>query len=164
MPDITGAWYIAEDNPADVISQVGGAIDLANPVQETLNELFLVEGYVPYLGQADHIGHRKVFFRNEGNTLTQAVAFWQDLEHAEQYDFAFEKSADDTTTDEATEPAGYLTGDWHNDIGLINGISLPGDMTGNEALGFWLRRTIPAGISPDTGAFANLAVAGVVSA
>jgi hypothetical protein len=158
---ITGAWYESTLNPANTSDPVGGARS-ANPLSGLLGELF-EDGYSPLLGEGPYIRYRKVFFLNQGSALVDAKAFFHSLTHIDQVSFAFEKTPGDQTVNTLTMPAGYTTGDFSCPVGLVEGISIPGGggvpaTTGEVA--FWIREYIPEGLSPETGAFARLRIAG----
>lgn len=161
---IVGNWYQSEHSPQDATGLVGGAADTGAPLVGALSELF-EPGHSPFLGRPSYERFRKVFFKNEGALgVSDAVAFWADLEHAEQMKFAFAKSASDTTTNSTTMPAGYLTGDFYGNIGLLNGVDVPTSPieTGDSA-GFWIWQRIAPGLTPETGTLARLSVAGNVT-
>jgi hypothetical protein len=168
MSTLTGQWYKAEDTPLNDTDQVGGAIDLANPMTGLLSELFEV-GRSKALGQGYYDRFRKIFFRNEGNDVSEAVAFFQKLQHIDQLRFAFEKSADDTSTNSATMPAGYVAGDFESPVGLIEAtggigqIPPDGTLTGLESVGMWVWQRIPEGLSPETGTLGVVRIAGNVA-
>lgn len=158
---ITGNWYHATYAPQDATGTVGGSINTGSVLGGTLSEIF-EPGASPFLGRPDYERFRKVFFRNEGTLpVNDAVAFWADLEHVEQLKFAFEKTPGDTSTNSATMPSGYATGDFYGNIGLVNAVDVPSTpIETGEAVGFWLWQNIPAGLTPETGALARLSVAG----
>ncbi len=158
---ITGSWYHAEYAPQDSTGLVGGGIDEAAPFGGTLSELFEA-GASPFLGRPSYERYRKLFFKNEGgNDIEDCVAFWADLEHAEQMKFAFEKSTDDTSTNSVTRPAGYDEADFLNPVGLINASGLPSStIAAGETRAFWIWQELPAGLTAETGALARLAIAG----
>ncbi len=162
---ITATWYRAINSPTDATSLVGGAIDTGSPLTGSLDELF-EPGASRFLGRTPYQRFRKLFFKNQGNQITEAVAFLADSQHREQIYFAFEQTPGDTSANSATMPSGYETGDFYNAIGLSEAIDLPvatiAATTGEVA--FWLMQLIPNGLSDETGALASLAVAGVVAA
>ncbi len=162
---LTGTWYRSLSFPQDATSTVGGAIDTGSPVTGNLDEIFEL-GASRFVGRPVYQRFRKIFFRNEGNAVSEAVAFLQDSQHREQIKFAFEQTTGDTSTNSATMPAGYETGDFYDAIGLEYGVELPNSgalaaTTGTQ--GFWLWEYIPDGLSDETGALARLAIAGVVA-
>lgn len=163
MP-ITGSWYKAAYTPQDATGLVGGAIETGSPLSGSLSELF-EHGYSPFLGRDPYERFRKVFFQNEGGSqITDAVAFWADLEHVEQMKFAFEQTPGDTSTNSATMPAGYATGDFYGSIGLLNAVDIPSSpIETGASVGFWVWQYLPPGLTPETGALARLTVAGNVT-
>ena len=168
---ITGDWYKSEDCPQDATSLVGGAIDTGAELNGNLDELFEL-GYSRFLGKTPYQRFRKIFFKNSGNAISEAVVYWQDSENREQLYFAFEKVAGDTSTNSATMPSGYTTGDFYNVIGLEQGVDIPTcpgiSVTGEipaltGSFGLWVWQYIPNGNPDETGALGTLAIAGVVA-
>lgn len=164
MSTLTGTWLKAEFFPHDAVSIVGGAIGL-DPFTGLLSEAFEV-GKSKALGRGSYERYRKIFFRNDGNDVDDAVAFFQTVQHLDQIRFAFEKVASDTSVDSATMPAGYTTGDFVSPVGLIDAEPFPvakNPLVTAGTIGFWLMQRIPEGLSPETGAVATLRIAGDVA-
>jgi hypothetical protein len=162
---ITATWYRAQMSPQDATSTVGGNIDTGEPISGVLDEIF-EPGASRFLGRTPYQRFRKIFFRNEGNEITDAVAFWADSQHVEQMYFAFEQTPGDTSTNSVTMPSGYETGDFYSAVGLINAIDLPSQtiLANTGQVGFWIMQIIPNGLTDETGALASLAIAGIVGA
>jgi len=161
---ITGEWYKSEYFPHDATSIVGGGrgTDLLTGL---LSEVF-EPGKSKMLGRGTYERFRKIFFLNEGNEISDAVAFWADLQHIGQLRFAFEKVADDTSTDSATMPAGYTSGNFLWPVGLIDAVECPNGgviLAATGEVGFWIMERIPEGLSPETGAIGKLRLAGDVA-
>lgn len=163
MATITGEWYKAQYSPLNRTSIVGGSRS-SSPLTGLLGELFET-GKSKMLGRGSYETFRKLFFLNRGNALSDAVVFWSDLQHADQLRFAFEKTPGDTSTNSATMPSGYTTGDFFSPIGLIDAEDVPTNpipATTGE-IGLWLMLRIPDGLSPETGALGRLRIAGDVA-
>lgn len=161
---ITGEWFKSEFFPHDRTSVVGGARsnDLLTGL---LNEVF-EPAKSRMLGRGTFETFRKIFFLNEGNEISDAVAFWADLQHIGQLRFAFEKVPGDTSDDSATMPDGYTSGDFVWPVGLIDAVECPNAgvivaLTGE--VGFWIMERIPEGLSPETGGIGRLRMAGDVA-
>lgn len=164
MASITGSWYQAEYATTAQTGNVGGAIDEGNAISGLLDEVFPA-GASRFLGRPVYEQFRKVYFKNTGNEVTEAVVFWQDLQHVDHMRFAFEQVADDTSTAD-TMPAGYVTGDFYGNIGLVNGVDVPGGTIAASTgqVGLWIWQRIPNGLPAETGAIATIRIAGVVGA
>ena len=168
MSTLTGQWYKAEHSPKDATSQVGGGIDVSSPMTGFLGELFEV-GRSRALGQGAYDRFRKIFFRNEGNDLSDAVAFFQSLQHIDQLRFAFEQGTDDTSTDSETMPSAYAEADFISPVGLIEAtggigqIPPSGALTGYGSIGMWVWQRIPEGLSAETGTLGVVRIAGNVA-
>jgi len=163
MP-ITGAWYKAANSPLDATSPVGGGIDVTSPLTGYLSELF-EQGVSNLLGQGDYVRYRKIFFKNEGgNSLSQAKAFFEVLQHIDQLKFAFEKSPGDSSANSETMPTGYVTGDFVGPVGYVEGTGIPGGIVtgGGGTLGFWLEQRIQPGLSLETGALGRIGLGGAL--
>lgn len=168
---ITGQWYQSVYAPHNATGLVGGAINTSAPITGNLDEVFEL-GYSRFLGRTPYQRFRKIFFRNTGNGITEAVVYWQDSENREQMFFAFEKSEGDTSTNSATMPSGYTTGDFMNYVGLEQGVEIPagaghpvtGEIPASTGeVGLWIWQYIPNGLSDETGALATISIAGVVA-
>jgi hypothetical protein len=157
--DVT--WWRAQYHPQDATSIVGGTTGNAQ-ITGLLDEIF-ESGASKFLGRTPYQRFRKVFVRNEGTEITECVAFWANLQHVEQLGFAFEKVAADTSANSATMPTGYVTGDFYSVVGLEDAVDVPGGSLGptGDYLGFWIMQTIPNGLTSETGALAQLAIAGI---
>lgn len=157
-------WYKSQNHPTGQTGLVGGTINTGAEIAGALDEVF-PQGASRFLGKPVYEQFRKVFARNEGATpITEAVAFFEDLEIADQLKFAFEKTPGDTGADCSAMPSGYNTGDFQNVVGLINGVATPNGgtiaaLTGE--VGFWLWERIQNGLNAETGVYASLAIAGL---
>lgn len=163
MATLTGQWFKSTLFPKDRVSTVGGTRS-STPLTGLLGEVFEA-AKSRMLGRGSYETFRKIFFLNQGNEISDAVAFWGDLQHADQLRFAFEKTPGDTSVNSATMPSGYVSGDFTAPIGLIDAKPVPTNpvpaLTGQ--IGFWIMQRIPDGLSPETGALGRLRVAGDVA-
>lgn len=152
-------WFGSEMMPQDDTSPVGGDIDLAAELEGHLGEVF-EQGRSNFPGQSDWVRYRKVFAKNTGSTTIQnIVSYIVNPEYPSQVAFAYAKALDDDSADSETMPSGYLESDFVSFEGIEEGTGggtlLPGDY-----LGFWVRLTIPPGLSAETGAYFGLGIAG----
>lgn len=163
MSTLTGQWFKSTLSPKDRTSTVGGSRS-TNPLTGLLSEVFEV-AKSKMLGRGSYETYRKIFFLNEGNAISDAVMFWADLQHSDQLRFAFEKTVGDTSTNSATMPSGYVSGDFMAPVGLIDAENIPLNpipaTTGT--VGVWIMQRIPDGLSPETGALGRLRIAGDVA-
>jgi hypothetical protein len=161
MANLNVTWWRAQYHPQDATSIVGGTTGNAQ-LTGVLDEIF-EEGASRFLGRTPYQRFRKIFVRNDGDEITDCVAFWADMQHREQLAFAFEQTTGDTSVNSATMPSGYETGDFYSVIGLEDAVDVPGGTLGatGDYLGFWLMLTIPNGLTSETGCFNRLAIAGV---
>jgi len=161
---ITGEWFKSEYFPHDATSIVGGARG-TDPLTGLLGEVFEA-GKSKMLGRGTYERFRKIFFLNEGNEISDAVAFWADLQHIGQLRFAFEKTPGDTSDNSATMPDGYTSGDFVCPVGLIDAVGCPNGgviPAATGEVGIWIMERIPEGLSSETGGIGRLRLAGDVA-
>lgn len=159
----TVSFIQPENYPSDDTSTVGGAINSSDTAFDgTIGELFSTStsGFV---GTSDVVRYMKVFIKNTGDEISDFTVFLQSLEYSDQLAFAFEASADDTSTNVLTMPSGYVDGDFTTPVGLDNGVQ-PSSTTvaTNGTVAVWLRLTIAAGLTADSSATGVLSVAGTI--
>lgn len=166
MAGLSGTWYLAISHPSDSTSTVGGAIDVSTEMRGSLNELFPVEGIVEPLSGSPVVKYRKLFFKNGTTAISSVRMYFAETEYKGRFEFALEKSADDTSTNEHTAPSGYVDGDFKDVISYANGTTASGgSLSSNETVGIWVRMTIPVGVPPEIAVYASLAIGnGTVSA
>ncbi len=155
--------YNAAANPNDDTSSNGGAIDAGSEITGALDEVF-IDCYSNESGGATRTVYRKVFFKNtnEATTLSNAV-IWMSADEHDYITLDLEGSVDgiDTSTNRITAPDGYSFAE-HNSEGTAHAVP-GGALAVGEAIGIWLKLTIPAGESPDASITATLKLKGTTT-
>lgn len=160
---LTGTWYKSASWQTGDSGVVGGAIDTGEPITGLLDEVFPMAAS-RFVGRPEYERFCKIFFRNEGNAVSDLVFFFADQEHPGQIKFAFEKTPGDTGLSPTGMPSGYSEDDFIEPIGLSETTGQDGfSLANNESQGLWLWQAIPDGLNSETGALSRLAAAGDVA-
>jgi len=156
--------YAAVNNPSDDTSLNGGAIDAASEISGVLDELFQ-DAYSKETGDGDRIVYKKVFLKNtNGATTLSGVKVWMSADEHNYITLDLEASVDgnDTSTNRITAPAGYTFAE-HNSEATAHTLPGDGNLDAGEAIGVWLKLTIPENQSPDTSITATLKIKGTTT-
>lgn len=156
--------YASANMPNDDTSLNGGAIDAGTEITGVLDEVFK-DAYSKEVGGGDRIVYRKVFFKNtNGATTLSGVKIWMSADEHDYITLDLEGSVDgnDTSTNRITAPEGYSFAE-HNSEGTAHTLPGDGNLDAGEAIGIWLKLTIPAGESPDPSITATLKIKGTTT-
>lgn len=147
--------YASVNMPNDDTSLNGGAIDVAAEITGTLDEVFKDAYSKQSVGR---IVYRKVFFKNtNGATTLTDVLIWMSADEHNYITLDLEASVDgnDTSTNRITAPAGYTFAE-HDTEETAHTLPGDGNLDAGEAIGIWLKLTIPEDQSPDPSITATL--------
>jgi len=152
--------YRAVNNPNDDTSLNGGAIDTGHEITGGLDELF-IDAYSKEAGGGDRIVYRKCFFKNTNATtaLTDAKV-WMPADEHNYLTMDLEAAVDgnDTSANRLTDPGGYVFAEHDSEA---NAHAVPGGtLAAGEAIGIWLKLTIPEDQAPDANIVATLKMKG----
>jgi len=153
--------YCSVNMPNDDTSLNGGAIDAASEITGALDEVFK-DAYSKETGGGDRIVYRKVFFKNtNGATTLEDVKIWMSADEHDYITLDLESAINgtDTSTNRITAPAGYTFAE-HASEGAAHALPGDGNLDAGEAIGVWLKKTIPENQAPDASITATLKVKG----
>lgn len=160
---LTGTWYKSANWQTGLSGVVGGAINTGAALTGLLDEVFPL-GNSRFVGRPEYERFCKVFFRNEGNAVSDLVFFFSEQEHPGQVKFAFEKTPGDTGLSPTGMPSGYTEDDFLEPIGLEDTTDQDGfSLAHNASKGLWLWEQIPDGLNSETGALSRITAAGNVA-
>jgi len=156
--------YAAAAMPADDTSSNGGAIDTGAEITGSLDEVFK-DAYSKETGDGDRIVYRKVFLKNtNGSIALSGVKVWMSADEHNYITLDLEASVDgnDTSTNRVTAPAGYSFAE-HASEGAAHTLPGDGNLDSGEAIGVWLKKTIPENQAPDASITATLKIKGTTT-
>lgn len=156
--------YAAANMPNDDTSLNGGAIDVGAEITGALDEVFK-DAYSKETGGGDRIVYRKVFLKNtNGATTLSSVKVWMSADEHDYITLDLESSVDgsDTSTNRITAPAGYSFGE-HASEEAAHALPGDGNLDAGEAIGVWLKKTIPENQAPDASITATLKIKGTTT-
>lgn len=151
--------YEAAAMPNDDTSTNGGAINAAAEITGVLDEVF-IDAYSKETGEGDRIVYRKVFFKNTAATALTVAKIWMSADEDNRITLDLESAVDDnhTSTNRIIAPADHTFAE-HNSEALAHAV--PGAALGaGEAIGIWLKLTIPENQAPDASITATLKIKG----
>lgn len=156
--------YASAAMPNDDTTENGGAIDAGSEITGVLDEVFK-DSYSKEAGDGDRIVYRKVFLKNtNGVTTLSGVKVWMSADEHNYITLDLEASVDgiDTSTNRITAPEGYSFAEHASEE---NAHTLPGDgnLDAGEAIGVWLKLTIPEDQAPDAEITATLKMKGTTT-
>ena len=155
--------YASANMPNSDSGTNGGAIDAGTEITGTLDEVF-IDSYSKETGDGNRIVYRKVFFKNtNGVTTLTEVKIWMSADEHDYLTFDLDDAVDGTTTstNRITAPATRTFAE-HNTEETAH--AAPGGaLAAGEAIGIWLKLTIPAGESPDVSITATLKIKGITT-
>lgn len=154
--------YASAGMPNDDTTLNGGAIDAGSEITGALEEVFK-GAYSKEVGGGDRIVYRKVFFKNtNGVTALTEAKVWMSADEHNYITLDLESSIDgnNTSTNRITSPANGVSFGEHANEGAAH--ILPGDqkLDPGEAIGIWLKLTIPEDQAPDASITATLKLKG----
>lgn len=156
--------YASVNMPANDADLNGGAIDTGAEITGVLDEVF-IDAFSKETGEGDRIVYRKVFLKNtNGATTLSDVLLWMS---ADEHDYLLMDLADTvddngTSTNRVTAPAGRTFAQ-HASEGAAHILPGDGNLDFGEAIGIWLKKTIPENESPDSEITATLKVKGTTT-
>lgn len=155
--------YAAAAMPNDDTSLNGGAIDAGSEITGALDEVFK-DAYSKETGDGDRIVYRKVFLKNTSATTLTGVKVWMSADEHDYITLDLEASVDgnDTSTNRITAPAGYSFAE-HASEGAAHTLPGDGNLDAGEAIGVWLKKTIPENQAPDASITATLKIKGTTT-
>lgn len=147
--------YEAAAMPNDDSSSNGGAINAAAEITGVLDEVF-IDAYSKETGEGDRIVYRKVFFKNTAATALTVAKIWMSADEHDYITLDLDDAVDGTTTstNRITAPAGRSFAE-HASEGAAHAVPGAALATG-EAIGIWLKLTIPENQAPDASITATL--------
>jgi len=156
--------YAAVNNPNDDTSLNGGAIDVGAEITGSLDELFQ-DAYSKETGGGDRIVYKKCFLKNtNGSIALSGVKVWMSADEHDYITLDLADTVDDngTSTNRITAPAGRTFAEHADEA---NAHTLPGDgnLDAGEAIGVWLKKTIPENQAPDNSITATLKINGTTT-
>jgi len=139
----------------------GGAIDLANEITGEMDEVFN-DLESEETGGPTYYQYRKVFFKNTSATSNlENAKVWIQSDPENQITIALEpiKNGNDQSENRITAPSGYT---FHEAPDEANALPVPGNghLENGEAIGAWLKLTLPAGLSPKNNVVLTLKIKG----
>jgi len=147
--------YQAANMPNNDEDLNGGAVNAEAEITGILDEVF-IDAYSKELGEGDRIVYRKVFFKNTAATNLTDARIWMSADEHDYITLDLEsaKGGVDTSTNRITAPDGYVFAE-HNTEALAHDVPT-GTLGAGEAIGIWLKLTIPANEPPDASITATL--------
>lgn len=132
----------------------GGAI-AAVEITGVLDEVF-IDAYSEETGEGDRIVYRKVFFKNTSATALTVARVWMSADEHDYITLDLESAVDDdhTSTNRVTAPADHVFAE-HNSEATAHAVPT-GTLGAGEAIGVWLKLTIPENQAPDASITATL--------
>jgi len=127
----------------------GGGIDTANEITGEIGEVFNdLESEEE--GGPTYYQYRKVFFKNNSTTSNlENAKIWIFSDPENQITIALEptKNGNDQSENRITPPSGYTFVEAQDED---HALTVPGNghLENGEAIGVWLKLTLPAGLSP----------------
>lgn len=158
------SFYYGTSQPAmsDLTGQIGGSIDTGNPFVFS-NTGLMPTGTSALAGAGSDVYYAKLFVRHEGlagDYLSNPQLYISNDNVSDQVQIAldpcytgFHSDYTGTASNRQTIPAGLATGDFYNYRGdsalIIDSIATGAPITldSGDSIGFWVRVTIPAGLS-----------------
>lgn len=127
----------------------GGAIDTTNEITGVLGEVFN-DLESDEAGGVTYYQYRKVFFKNTSTTSNlENAKIWILSDPENQVTIALEptKNGNDQSANRITAPEGYTFVEAQDED---NALILPGNghLENGEAIGVWLKLTLPPGLPP----------------
>ena len=127
----------------------GGAIDTTNEITGVVGEVFN-DLESDEAGGVTHYQYRKVFFKNTSTAShLENAKIWILADPENQVTMALEsvKNGNDQSANRITAPEGYAFVEAQDEA---NALTLPGTghLENGEAIGVWLKLTLPAGLPP----------------
>jgi len=156
--------YAATAMPNDDTSTNGGAIDTGAEVTGSLDEVF-IDAYSKATGDGDRIVYRKVFLKNtNGSTTLSGVKVWMSADEHDYITLDLDDAVNGTTTstNRITAPATRTFAE-HASEGAAHTLPGDGNLDAGEAIGVWLKKTIPENQSPDASITATLTIKGTTT-
>lgn len=135
--------------PRNDVDINGGGIDTGNEITGEIGEVFNdLESEEE--GGPTYYQYRKVFFKNNSTTSNlENAKIWIYSDPENQITIALEpvKNGNDQSQNRITAPSGYTFYEAQDEA---NALTLPGNghLENGEAIGVWLKLTLPAGLSP----------------
>ena len=156
--------YASAAMPNDDTSLNGGAIDVGAEITGVLDEVFQ-DAYSKETGDGDRIVYRKVFLKNtNGATTLSGVKIWMSADEHDYITLDLADTVDDngTSTNRITAPAGRTFAE-HNSEATAHTLPGDGNLDAGEAIGVWLKLTIPENQAPDAEITATLKIKGTTT-
>lgn len=141
--------YGSQYMPQNDVDINGGAIDLTNEITGEMGEVFN-DLESEETGGPTYYQYRKVFFKNISTTSNlENARIWIQSDPENQITMALEsvKNGNDQSANRITAPTGYTFYEAQDEA---NALAVPGNghLENGEAIGVWLKLTLPAGLPP----------------